>query len=134
MRIVRLALLTVVALLLLGGIAVGSRIEVGAGSPFLFLSGTDQFGKVSVVMEVSGHRSVALQKLRYANECSRRGTLVPGTVRIDRHGHLHRDSGGFLVTGYVTAHGTTDIVKGAVTQRGDCDGDSDAVQFTARAS
>jgi hypothetical protein len=82
-----------------------------------------------------GHqRAVSLTKLRYASECSRTGTVVPGSIRIDRHGHLQRNSGGFLITGAVSARGTTDIVKASVTQLGDCDGDRDAVPFIVRAS
>jgi hypothetical protein len=96
------------------------------------MAGSDAYGKVTLTLNTP-YRGRSLTHLRFASECSRLGITVPGKILIDRHGRLHRDSGGFLVTGAVSYNHNREQVKASVTQFGDCDGDGDTVPFVVKA-
>jgi hypothetical protein len=135
MRSVRIAVLVLVLSLSLASVAVAGRIEVG-GSPTPHLSvrmsGSDSYGKVTLILHTGPGGAVSLTNLRFASECSHAGIVMPGKILIDRHGKLHRDSGGFLVTGAVSNDHQRGQVKASVTQFGDCDGDADTVPFVVK--
>jgi hypothetical protein len=126
-------------------VALGSRIEVG-GAQLLQYAGSDGFGKVtfeySVIPQLHRHPvtdTVTIDRFRFANECSRAGSKVPRTIRVGRDKHFVHRVPGFVVTGRLIggirggAHTAGPKVTGTVQTIGDCDGDSDLVQFTAPA-
>ena len=134
MRSVRIAVLFVVLALTMSSVAVAARIEVGGSGPppqSQRMVGSDAYGRVTLILH-AGPGAGSLTKLRFASECTRAGIVMPGKILIDRHGKLHRDSGGFLITGAVSYDHKRQQVKASVTEFGDCDGDVDTVPFVVK--
>jgi hypothetical protein len=132
--------LAIVLVMTLTSVALASRIEVGASHTQPF-KGSDRYGRVSFQFGDIETRSgsahpgniVTITRFRFASECSPGGTLVPGTFRIGANGHFHSTARGFTVTGRLVGSQQSRAVGTAQVNR-DCDGDSDPVQFTARAT
>jgi hypothetical protein len=144
---VRRGLLTLltIALLVSAGAALASRIEVGGAQQVFYRHGSDRFGKVTFFYAVDPTHLqhppivniVTITQLRFANECSRAATKVPGTIHVDKHKHFRHEAHGFIVKGRLIGGlfgGRQTVgpkVVGTIETIHDCDGDSDVVPFVA---
>jgi hypothetical protein len=134
------ALLAIMVVFAATGVALASRVEVGASFLKTF-KGSDRFGRVSFKLvnietaSASRHpiETLTVRQFRFANECSRKGTTVPGKMVVGRHGRFHSTARGFKVTGRLTGAQQERAVGTAQVNK-DCDGDSDLVHFTAKVS
>jgi hypothetical protein len=132
------AVVAIVVVMAATGVALASRVEVGASflQPF---NGSERYGKVSFELVNIETRSssphpvetLTVRRFRFASECNRAGTRVPGKMAVDRHGRFHSTARGFRVTGRLLGNAQTRATGTAAVSH-DCDGDSDPVHFTAR--
>jgi hypothetical protein len=129
------ALLAIVFMLVPAAVAVAHHIEVGASREMRY-KGSDVYGRVSFDFgesDSSGKHPVTtltIRQFRFANECSRVGTKVPGRIRVRANGRFHSTAHGFTVTGRLVGRLQSRAV-GTAQESVDCDGDSDPVSFTA---
>ena len=100
---VAVVILLLAVLLATSGRAVASRVETSPSHTEELL-GSDWVGKVSVffseIDSPSGKASFSLTQFRFANGCSRRGSLVRATIRVDSHGRFDFDGPGFFISGH----------------------------------
>jgi hypothetical protein len=130
------------------GVASASRIEVGPGEGRTY-TGSDAVGKVTLfyssidIRLTSPHpgEMVTLSGLRFANECSRTGTKVPGTITVGnssvfavtKHRSFRYDAHGFIVQGALDWHHAVLVprkITGTIEWIRDCDGDTQFLHFT----
>jgi hypothetical protein len=138
-------MLLAIALSGFGGAALASRIEVGGAEQIQYQNGSDPLGKVSFFYSVIPTHlvhppivlDVSMDQFRFANECSRRGTEVRGTIHVDRQKHFRTVAHRFILTGRLIGalQGGRQTegpkVLGTITTIHDCDGDSDVLPFVA---
>jgi hypothetical protein len=122
------ALAALLAALVLALPAGASRTESGAASPVEAVNGWDWVGRVSLGYQFPsrddrGHPTRAMiVQLTFANECSKRGSLVNASITVDRRQRFHYRGRGFTVTGNVIGRpGNPREVAGfASVDRGGC--------------
>jgi hypothetical protein len=133
MRLAAGALVILALALGLPAAAIGSRVEAGAGTPFVDFAGNDGSGPITFQLwtaEGTGKHPrnvLTVKQLRFANSCALGGTRVSANLRVDSSGHFDQVGHGIILQGTLTK--SDSAVTGTVRVSRGCD--SGVLTFSA---
>jgi hypothetical protein len=132
MKLVR-TWMVLLALLAMPAVAIAGHIEPAGGTGPIDLVGTDQYGKVKLV--VSYDKKVpTLGNLVYATACHPKGVSVPGTFKGTKAGTFAGADANYALSGVARASATTVTVRGSITAAASCKGSTAPLIFSAKSA
>jgi hypothetical protein len=127
------AWLVAAALLATPAVAIAGHIEPSGSTGPSKLVGTDQYGKVKLVV-VYDKAIPTLDDIVYATACHPKGVSVPGSFKGTKTGTFAGANAKYALSGVVSASGTTVTVHGSITAVASCKGSTAPLTFSAKSA